>query len=212
MKKTLACLWGLTKMDINETINGLKNIFGNNIDFLISTWDDQVFDEYNFKYILKSKAPTQKFLDEINFPFTQQIKNNPEWHVVRLGHYAQFYHNYKILNFLNNQNLNYDILIKSRADLIFDTEFNFDFSTNKCYVPEIYWASKGVGINDHFICGNFEYLKKSLHIQDFEDFFYVVENTWNPESILQKLLFMNNSSYIEFKCNSYLLMPDRKLL
>lgn len=212
MKNTLVCLWGLTKFDLTDTVIGLKNIFGDNIDFLISTWDDQLFNEEYFKFILKSKSPTKEYLDEIGFPFTQQIKNVPEWHSVRFGHYAQFYHNFKILQFLNDNSLNYDILVKSRTDVVFETDFNFDFSIDKCYIPEIYWASKGVGINDHFICGDFSYLKESLHIENFEEFFEIVENTWNPETILQKLLLSNNSNIMEFKCSSYLLLPDRKLL
>jgi hypothetical protein len=168
-------------------------------------------DENQFKYILRYPSPTLEYLNNINFPFTQQIKNFPEWHGVRLGHYAQFFHNYEISKFIGDNKLEYDILVKSRCDLVFDKNFNFDFSVDMCYVPEIYWGSKGVGINDHFICGKFSYVNKSLKMESFTEFFNIIESSWNPETANQKLIINNGSKYFEFSCTSYKLLPDRKM-
>jgi hypothetical protein len=209
----LICYWGLSRGDISISIdNYLKMFEGHKVDFLLSTWDDQEIDESRFKYILKHKSPTKEYLDEIKFPYTQQIKFVPAWHGSRLGHYAQFYNNYKIYEFINNNDLNYDVLVKTRTDLVFSTNIEFDFTTDMCYVPEIYWPSRGVGINDHFILGKFSYLKKALKIDNFQNFFHNIENNWNPESVHQKLILDNDCKYSEFHCSSYLLLPDRKLL
>jgi len=161
---------------------------------------------------MKHKSPTKEYLDEIEFPYTQQIKSVPEWHGARLGHYAQFYHNYKIYEFLENNNLEYDVLVKTRTDLVFTANLKININSDMCYVPEIYWPSKGVGINDHFILGKFSYVKKSLRIENFNEFFSLVENNWNPETIHQKLILKNECKYSEFPCSTYLLLPDRKLL
>lgn len=211
--KALVFLWGQIRDDISKTIDNLYKNFPNlDLDFSITTWDNQIFDESLFKNIIRTECPSQKYLDNIQFPYTQQIKNVPEWHSVRIGHYSQFYHNFKISEFLAENNFNYDVLIKSRADLIFETDFDFDFSADICYVPQIYWPSKGVGINDHFICGKYQYLKKSLYMYNFESFFPIVENSWNPETIHQKLILINEGRYVEFGCKSYTLLPNRKML
>jgi len=209
----LICYWGLSRGDISISIdNYLKMFDGHKVDFLLSTWDDQEIDDSRFKYVMKHKSPTKEYLDEIEFPYTQQIKSVPEWHGARLGHYAQFYHNYKIYEFLENNNLEYDVLVKTRTDLVFTANLKININSDMCYVPEIYWPSKGVGINDHFILGKFSYVKKSLRIENFNEFFSLVENNWNPETIHQKLILKNECKYSEFPCSTYLLLPDRKLL
>lgn len=211
--KTLIFLWGKTSEQLNLVVDNFKKVFSDSeIDFGISTWDNQHFDESLFKYVIKTEEPTQDFLDKIKFPYTLQIKNVPEWHNIRFGHYSQFYHNFKISEFLASNVFNYDVFGKSRADLIFETNYKFDFTRNICFLPEIYWASKGVGINDHFICGKYEYLKKCLFMDKFESFFSTIENSWNPETIHQKLISNNQGSYVEFDCQSYKLLPDRKML
>lgn len=211
--KALVFFWGQIRDDISKTIDNLYKNFPNlNLDFSITTWDNQIFDESLFKNIIITKCPNREYLDNIQFPFTQQIKNVPEWHNIRIGHYSQFYHNFKISEFLHSNNLNYDVLIKSRTDLLFETDFNFNFENDICYVPQIYWGSKGVGINDHFICGKYEYLKKSLFMYNLESFFPIIENSWNPETIHQNLILINEGRYVEFDCKSYTLLPDRKML
>jgi hypothetical protein len=210
--KILACLYGLVRTNLDSTIQNLKDQFSNfDIDFLISTWDDQIFEEEKFKYIIKNNPPTDEYLNTINFPYTRQIKNVPNFQHLRKGHYAQFYHNYRISEFLESNSIDYDILIKSRTDLVFETNFDFDFNKDICYIPEIYWASKGVGINDHFICGRFDYIKRAIKISKFEEFLPIIENSWNPETVNQNLILGNSCSYLEFPCYSYLLLPDRKM-
>lgn len=210
--KILACLYGSVRTNLDSTIQSLKDQFSNfNIDFLISTWDDQIFEEEKFKYIIKNNPPTDEYLNSINFPYTRQIKNVLDFQHLRKGHYAQFFHCHIISNFLHQNNLDYNILIKSRTDLVFKTNFDFDFNKDICYIPEIYWASKGVGINDHFICGRFDYIKRSIKIDTFEEFLPIIENSWNPETVNKNLILGNDCSYLEFPCDSYLILPDRKM-
>lgn len=211
--KALICLWGQIRFDLNIVIQHISKILPEcEYDLLISTWEDQVFDESVFKYIIKSASPTKELLDKIGFPYTIQIKNVNEWHGLRFGHYAQFYHNYKISQLINSNNFDYDILVKSRTDLVFETNFIFNFKSDICYVPQIYWGSKGVGINDHFVCGGFDYVKKCINMEIFEDFFPTIESSWNPETVQQKLIMGNQCFYTEFDCESYMLLPDRKML
>lgn len=210
MSKTIVCLWGVIREDISIVINNIKKMNGDDeIDFLISTWDDQVFDETLFKYVLKHPAPTQEYLDSINFPFTIQTKNVLKWRYGRLGCYSQFYNKHMINNFINDNNLSYDILIKSRTDLIFNTNFNFDYTKDFCYIPKTYHGSKGVGLNDHFMAGNFELMKRAIYTKTFEIIYPIIENSWNPETVNEKLLIKNSINHIEFDCTTYKLSPNR---
>lgn len=211
MKKGLVCMWGMNRYPLSILQEKIKSQFlGLELDFLISTWTDCVIDA-DFKYVIQHTSPTDEYLDELKFPYTLQLKGNKEWWPLRKGCYAQFFHNYKIVEFLKQNNIKYDVLIKTRTDLSFETEFDFNFDLDICYLPKIYWNSVGVGVNDHFICGKYSYLLKSLEIKNFEDFFKTIETSWNPETVHQSLLVNNNAECKEFSCNSYILLPDRKM-
>lgn len=210
--KGLICFWGLNRGDLKLVKDNLLAQFPEiEFEVLLSTWSDQVFDlEVNYK--LLHQPPTIDYLNQINFPFTRQIIHNTEWHGFRLSHYAQFFHNYSIVKFIKDMNLKYDVLIKSRADLILSPVTPIDFNSDVCWVPEIYWASRGVGINDHFVCGKFDYVLKALNIDDFQEFFPVIQTSWNPETVNQRLILENNCQIIEFPCDNYTLLPDKKLV
>jgi hypothetical protein len=211
--KGLICFWGKIRDNIEIVKNNYYKLFPeHNLKFLISTWDSEVFDKRLFNFVIQNNDPTEEYLNQINFPYTQQLKNNPNLNYGRIGHYSQFFHNLKIYNFIENLNHDYDFIIKCRTDLIFETKYIFDFTKNICFVPKIYHASKGFGINDHFMAGNFNYLKNSMKMKDLYSVYEIFENSWNPEIVLEKLIKYNNCIIEEFDCSSYKLLPDRTFL
>jgi hypothetical protein len=212
-KRLLICFWGRVSECISQVKENFNKIFHSyEIDYLISTWSTENLILSDFDYVIASKSPSKEDLDSMRFPYCRQIKNVPEWHVMRFGHYAQFYHNFNIVNFLKQNKIKYDFLARTRTDVFFETSFNFEDNINSecCFLPEIYWNSKGVGINENFIIGKFDYVMKSLNIENFESFFPVVEQSWNPETMHQSLILLNDCRYSEFSCDTYTLLPTRK--
>lgn len=212
----LVCLWGQLRGDVNLVISNYRNIFKDfSIDFVLFTWESQIVENDAFSQIFKYPDPTNTFLDVIEFPFTQQLidlsKERERVIKGRIGHYAQFFHNKNICDFLKTLDQKYDILIKSRADLVFATNFNFDFSKNLCYVPKNYYCGGG-WICDHFIAGNFETVKKAIQIDDLRSFYPILADSFNPEEANVKLIEQNNCKIQEFYCDSYMLLPDRKFI
>jgi hypothetical protein len=53
--------------------------------------------------------------------------------------------------------------------------------------------------------------KDLINIDTFEEFLPIIENSWNPETVNKNLILGNNCSYLEFPCDSYLILPDRKM-
>jgi hypothetical protein len=213
MNKLLLCFWGLYRNNnIDEIIENYKRLLPNyDIDFLISTWDSQPIDTDKFKYVIKTPDPTVESVKESGFPYTLQAKNCEGRDHMRIGHYAQFFHNFLIVKYIKDNNLSseYQYLAKSRCDVLFNTDFDFIINDDICYLPEIYWPSRGVGINDNFLFGRFDYIMKSINMNKFEDFFETVERSWNPETVNQNLILGNSCIYKEFQCSSYALLPDR---
>lgn len=207
-KRAVFCFWGQVRGDFSIIKYKLVNLFQNyNIDFLLSTWENEQVDESHFDFVIRSISPTDEFLDIINFPYTQQIQSNYRPRNWRYGHYAQYFHTQKIYDFIKTNNLNYDILCKSRADLLFDSAHKFDFDKDICFIPKNYHCE--IGLNDHFMIGNFRIMKKVICIEDLKEVYPILENSWNPEIALQIYLTKNNVNVIEFNCESYKLLPDR---
>jgi hypothetical protein len=235
-KKLLVCFWGQDKissylknnpfMDKNYyedkiiTLNDLvinikKNFDSYDIDFLWSTWsrcDIQKY-EHNFKYILKHDEPKnfEEYLDSIDFPYVGQIRNDiDKYKKVRHGYFTQFFHKDKIINYLkdNNLNLKYNGLIFSRTDIYFMPKNNsiFNFNDNIIYIPEIYWGSRDIGVNDHIIIGNFNYVLNSINI-DFNNLHNIIYSSHNIEQANAKILQKNNSIIQEFSCDIYCRFP-----
>lgn len=207
-KKALFCFWGKSRIDFKIIKENISKTFSDyDIDFLLSTWYDEEYDESQFNYIIKSQSPTEDFLNFIKFPYTLQLQSNYGPKSWRFGHYSQYFHTLKIHEFINNNNLNYDILCKLRSDLFFESNYQFDFNKNICYIPKNYHCE--IGVNDHFMIGRFDYMKKVIQI-DSNDIYSLLENSWNPEIALQTFFKINNFNVVEFECQSYKLLPDRE--
>lgn len=208
--KGLICLWGLIRGDINSVVENYKLMFPNyKLDFLISTWEDQMIDENLFFKVLRFPSPTDQYLDQIKFPYTKQLAADPKVQKFRVGIYSLFFHNFKIGEFLKEINGQYDMLAKARTDLIFHTNHEFDFSQDICYIPENRYCGGGF-VNDHFVCGKFDYVKKALKMDVFDDFFEVLENSFNSEVANLKMIVDNGCKIVQFPFYYYINLPDRR--
>lgn len=231
----LVCFWGKLKtsdylknnpfmeseyyeqrnVTLQTLIDNYKQQFSEfDIEFLLSTWDNQNLEEYEsqFKYILKHSEPSdwEAFLDEINFPHNTQIRNHPVYHVNRPGPYVRMFHTLEISNFLKNHNLEYNSIMFSRTDIYFEIKDKtvIDFTKDVCYTPEIYWGSRGhTYVNDHIMLGKYQYVLNALHIDSIESMHETLFHAWNPEEFLFKTIKKNNAEYEEFVCNKYCRFP-----
>jgi hypothetical protein len=234
-QKLLVCFWGQDKVstylknnpfmkkqyyenkiiNLNDLIINIKTIFNTyDIDFLWSTWSRCNIQEYkhNFKYILQYDEPKnfEEYLDSIGFQYVGQIRNIEKYKTVRQGYFTQFFHKDKIINYLTNNNLNaeYNGLIFSRTDIFFiPSDNNFDFNKNVVYVPEIYWGSRGLGVNDHILIGNFNYILNSINFIDFNNLNNIILHSHNVEQANATILQHNHATIEEFECDIYCRFP-----
>ena len=235
MKKILVCFWGQDKeseylknnpfmdseyyedkkINLGDLCENIKDIFNEyQIDFLWSTWTRCNIEKYEniFKYILKSDEPEdfESFLNEINYPYVGQIRHDERYHKVRHGYYTQFFHKHRILSFLKEKNFTeYDGIIFSRTDIFFKPkkEVFFNFDNRIIFVPEIYWGSRGIGINDHILIGNYSYVLEGINFNKLEDLNQMIFDSHNIEQVNQKIINNNNRVFVEFGCEKYCRFP-----
>lgn len=233
--KLLICFWGKLKtgeylrnnpfmengyyeersITFQTLIDNYKNQFPNfDIDFLLSTWDDVNLDEYEnqLKYIQKHKEPSdwESFLNEKNFPHVSQIRHHPIYHINRPGIYVRLFHMEQISKFLKENNINYDAILFSRTDIYFeiDEKSTIDFTKDICYLPEVYWGSRGhTFVNDHIVMGKYEYVLNAIHIDSIDSMYDTIFHSWNGEQVLFSTLEKNNAVYTEFVCSKYCRFP-----
>jgi len=235
-QKLLMCFWGQNKtssylknnpfmkqdyyedksIDLNDLVINIKKIFNiYDIDFLWSTWSRCDIQKYshNFKYILQHDEPEdfEKYLCDINFSYVGQIRGIEKYKTVRQGYFTQFFHKDKIISYLKENNLSteYKGLILSRTDILFVPEngFNFDFNKNIVYIPEIYWGSRGIGVNDHILIGNFNYVLNSINCNNFDNLNSIIYHSHNIEQVNETILNNNNATIQEFGCDIYCRFP-----
>lgn len=210
MKKSLLlCFWGHRMDHFLEVKDNFEKIFSDfEIDFLISTWDDVNTDNHNFKFIIKTPPPTATYLNEINFLGSGQIRHYSDYDQLRFGQYALFFHKFKIHEFINNNQLKYDTLVIARTDLWFETDHIFDFQKDIIYVPLNFLGGPGV-VNDHFLCGKFDYTLKAISLPSINDYGNLLETSWNPEHTVLRIFENLNLDWTEFQPTKYKLLPNR---
>lgn len=233
-KKLLVCFWGQDKISkhlknspymkedyhenkiisLEHLVENQKNIFSSfDVDFLWSTWSRCNIEKYckNFKYILKHEEPIDfhQYLDSIDFKYVVQIRDR-EARKERQGYYTQFFHKDSIIRFIKHNNIRYDGIVFSRSDIFFVPEKteSINFDKQVVYVPEIYWNSRGCGINDHIALGNFDYVIKAIDFYDFKNLNNIIQDSWNPELVNKIIIEKNNCLIEEFVCERYCRFPN----
>lgn len=198
----------------NTVIENYKTLFtGHNIDVLWSTWENSDLTpyEHHITYTLRQTEydDWNTYLDELGMPYTAQLLSNPQYKDARIGHYRQYMHKLEITKFIRENNLQYDVLILARTDIIFTPEetVSFDLTQDTCYVPEIYWGSRGIGINDHVIIGKFQYVLDAVTMNGWPDVFARIQNAYNPEDVMRQLTIGRGFNVVEFPCSIYCKYP-----
>ena len=234
MDKTLVCFWGKLKtgtflknnpfteneyyeernVNFKTLIDNLKEEFKDHeLNFLLSTWSNVNTSEFetDIKYLLKHEEPLdwESYLNSINFPHVSQIRGHPVYHVGRPGYYTRMFNMLEIAKFLEKNKLVYDNIVFSRTDIYFKfKDFkSLDFKKDVCFIPETYWGSRGTGVNDHIIMGNFNYILNAIKIDSIESMHDLFYHSWNPEEAFGRTLIKNNSNYENFVCDKYCRFP-----
>ena len=236
MKKMLLCFWGKPKVgtflqncpfanwdkfSVEETNIDIKKVYNqylkmfpdHQLEVLWCTWSHINFDSHKIpiKYKLPLDEPSdwESYLNSINFPYVMQIKHHPIYNLNRPGIYTQFFSQFNIINFIKKNNLEYDSIIISRTDIfhIPNEDFIFDLNQDVIYVPEIYWGSRGTGVNDHVVIGNFNTVVNSLYYEKFSDLTTIIENSYNGEVAKQQTLSKDSKTIIEYPCDVYCRYP-----
>jgi hypothetical protein len=210
-----------TDVNINTVIDNYKNMFTDvQSDVLWSTWAGEKIDDLieDVQYIITNNEPEdwETFLNKIQFPHHTQIRNHPVYHTTRPGVYTRLFHVNQIDRFIKENKINYDVIVLARTDVLFkiadEEEINFD--EDVCYIPEIYWGSRGeTFVNDHVIFGKFDYVLDKIKSHTTEemkddDFLYeALYHAWNPEQLQKKIITKNNGNIKEVKCKTYYRFP-----
>lgn len=209
-KRLLLCLWGHRTSDLPQVLDYYHTQFAEyTIDTLLSTWDDVDTSAFNFTYTIKNPSPTHESLDAMEFPYSVQIR---PWHhhPARFGQYALYFHAQAISQYIKQHNLQYDVLIKVRTDLFFTTNYTFDFEQDTVYLLENL-LSRGLGINDNFFAGKFEYTLNAFSVERIEEWFPFITLYYNPEVVWERIFKDRNITYVEVPTNEYHLLPNRRI-
>lgn len=124
---------------------------------------------------------------------------------------SMFYHNYKCTQMIKNSNIAYDVVVKFRAEIDSDDEFDIpnNLINNTIYIPNGYNYR---GVCDRIAFGTLEsmliYGELYLNIHNYV---YVKQALFNPEYLLMFHINEKNMNLIRFTYN-YALHPNRHLI
>lgn len=162
------------------------------VDVFIHTWDNyRIIDLYNPKKIqIDSQTPdlVYNLKHQLQLPNPLKIEGNIDKNML------QFYSINRSINLVPDD---YDIIIRSRFDLIFQNKFNIspiidDITSDKydIYIPDEVFNMGGY--QDRIAIGNYKSMK--IYSELYINLNIIVNklNRWHPESFLGEQLDSNN--------------------
>lgn len=192
MKQCLVLLNGIVGNNQDSIIDEISESLSNSTfepTYLISSW--KKFENYSHpkhKIIKFLHDDIDDFhLDQIKFPYTQQLVKHPEYKYCRIGHYVNFVNVSKVL--LSFDTSPYDYIIKTRTDLLLNFYPPNNPTPKTVYTFPTFWGGQlGIDryLNDHFLMG---------HRDDILDVYELVSNIfqdlpqmWNPEMYMKYIV------------------------
>ena len=117
-----------------------------------------------------------------------------------------------LLDFIKNNNIEYDYLLRVRNDLIINiNDFNpiiEHADNNELCIPPNYWCGEPYK-NDHWVFGKYNILKDILTYDDIEHYINYSKDSWNQEELTFKFLSKNNNLiYIFNNISKYLILHE----
>ena len=202
LKETIECNLKLIK-DFDPTIK---------VDIFLASFDDVQLNDLNINKI-NFKRPDINSDLVLNFPRSQQQGNQDLELVKRVsfGHLILFglvpnsiYNNRKIFD-------NYDYILKSRTDLIYDYDKKYIENFNikeELLTFECFWGGCRYNqnyTNDHFVFGEKDDVMKLIAFP-IED--CIMDKFWNPEQYMTYLYSRIDKKKIEMTTDKYYLLSN----
>lgn len=186
-----------------EHYNNIIDSIGkeHNIDFFCSSDNSS---EELLKDFIRLYKPISYINDKIDY--TLDLSRYPKRHETNVDSMIRhFINKNRVFTLLekyieNNKNIEYDIIISLRVDLLFQNKFNFNISnikdSNSIFIPYI---NNYFGVNDQLAYGNYNTMNKYMNI--INNCVYLIENysiLVNPEIITKK-----NIEFYELQVNNF---------
>jgi hypothetical protein len=213
-------------------INSYLNMF--DVSIYIHTWEpfpitNKSIHQYNYnkeEYIKIMKSlpnvkdiifEQQQIDEELNIlriPYNKLTlsggeKANKESRIAIFNCFTAFK---SLLDFIKNNNIQYDYLLRVRNDLIVDIN-NFNHiiehaDNNELCIPPNYWCGEPYK-NDHWVFGKYNILKDILTYDNIEHYINFSKDSWNQEDLTFKFLLRNNNLiYIFNNISNYLILHE----
>jgi hypothetical protein len=207
MKKCLVIFNGIVGDNQDTIIDEMSESLDNSIfepTYLISTW--KRFKDYShpkhdvIKFLHDDIDET--YLDQINFPYTEQLMKHPESRHWRMGHYVNFVNVAKVLRSFDVSP--YDYIIKTRTDLLLNFNPPADPAPQTVYTSPTYWGGQ-LGIHrylsDHFLLGSRDDILDVY--EPVANIFHDFSKMWNPEVYMRYLVTHAEKNVVMLHINKY---------
>ena len=193
---------GRLNTNIEQYNNIMNNLVqSNDVDFFIS---HSKIDEKNIQDFIQLYKP-KKIIesDEIHFDYSKyQKRSEANKHNVM----CMFLNRKKVCKlfqeYINDNNINYDIIISCRCDLWFDEKLDINslmnhINNNELCIPNPQFDY--TGINDQIAIGNYKTI--TTYLQVYDSLFNILESTpsvFHPETLLAIYLQLKNENIYRF--------------
>lgn len=207
-KKCLVLFNGVVWGDLNSIVDNTLNILSSTVEptVLISTWKSCESSCDLNKKVLKifHGDIDDNYLNNIGFPYTQQLARNTQWSKFRVGHYANFVN---VANALFSMDLSqYDYVVKTRTDLMLDFIPPENLMSGSVYTFPTFWGGQ-LGdsrfLNDHFLMGTKDDVLDVY--RGVLDITKELSHMWNPEMYMRYLVKRANKDIRILEATKYLI-------
>lgn len=202
-------VYGYDEVFLRRLIKSFETVYDKPVDiFCSSSTNKKSFDQFvelfkPVQYEFRHFDTPSKF-----YTYSPQARSiNPERHFLKM-----FFHNYNCIHMIKeymiNNNVNYNIVIKFRADILSNDviPLQSDMKSNTLYIPA---GNDHTGINDQFAYGDFKSMEIYSNIwNDIEQLVEHHGSPMHPESLLFNQIRINNLSVSRLNYN-YILNPKR---
>jgi len=197
---------------IPQNIQILKQCFADhNVSVILSTWAPEkktfIFDNKNYVYDYDFNEFTKYTKDIVDYSVILKQRNLNDYVNLKNGCKPIFlYHLNEIANYLNDNDIKFDYIVKTRHDMLFELH-NTNNYLNECYNILPYHYNNGVpthytenayNSNDHFFITSYNNFMKFSMLTD-EKIIKLAQESWDNEHInYLTLKNMSDINYIEW--------------
>ncbi len=203
-------VYGFDEVYLKHTIKSIETSFNQKVDIFISSNSHQE----SFDQFVETFKPVKFEFRDFDIPEKYYKYSNQGRCSVLNDFSRMFFHNNNCFNmikqYMSDNNINYKIVIKFRADILSNDDLPLDniIEPNTVYIPN--GDDAYGGLTDIFAYGDFESME--IYSSIWTEIPYLVEGhncPMHPETLVGRQLKINNVNVKRFHYN-FILNPKRK--